>query len=359
MAVIQAKNVAAPLMNIVRFKGMPILEQLHLEERIFRTSSNNWCIINDGTNAPTIVMGVSGKPSELLELKLVLQDKVPVVRRFTGGGTVIVDPGTIFVTFICNKDAVPNVELYPRPIMSWSGQIYEDVFRGIGDFHLRDNDYVFGNRKFGGNAQSISRRRWIHHTSFLWDYDVRNMAYLKVPKRAPEYRSARSHVEFVCRIKDYLSTSDFINRTVKVVRNRFSLAPMQLEEVNIHAKTSFDHSSRLLTKAELEAAFVSENLYREGTGLSQGQFHRKMKDVIRLSNRLNGKPEKEIQDLRRNLFLMLFSFFAGSTFEGAPKEQHALLELEDTVTSRRKLRSAVVVSSAVLPARQRLDFLGW
>lgn len=57
-----------------------------------------------------------------------------------------------------------------------------------------------------------------------------------------------------------------------------------------------------------------------------------MKDVIRLSNRLNGKgkAEKEVGDLRRNQYPTPFSFFVGSTFEGAPREQQALLELEDT-----------------------------
>eukprot|EP00250_Pteridium_aquilinum_P031201 c43231_g1_i1 orf=251-1165(-) len=56
-----------------------------------------------------------------------------------------------------------------------------------------------------------------------------------------------------------------------------------------------------------------------------------MKDVIRLSNRLNGKPEKEApEDLRKNLFPTPFSFWVASTFEGAPAEQQALLELEDT-----------------------------
>ncbi|CAH9120648.1 unnamed protein product [Cuscuta epithymum] len=65
-----------------------------------------------------------------------------------------------------------------------------------------------------------------------------------------------------------------------------------------------------------------------------------MKDVIRLSNRLNGKPEKEAQDLRRNLFPTPFSFFVGSTFEGAPREQQALLELEDTgVRLRREMET--------------------
>lgn len=61
-----------------------------------------------------------------------------------------------------------------------------------------------------------------------------------------------------------------------------------------------------------------------------------MRDVIRLSNRLGGKPEKDVQDLRRNLFPTPFSFFVGSTFEGAPREQQALLELEDTAARLRR-----------------------
>lgn len=47
-------------MNLLRLRGFPILQQLHLEERLLRTSSDNWCILNDGTTAPTIVMGISG-----------------------------------------------------------------------------------------------------------------------------------------------------------------------------------------------------------------------------------------------------------------------------------------------------------
>lgn len=56
-----------------------------------------------------------------------------------------------------------------------------------------------------------------------------------------------------------------------------------------------------------------------------------MKDVIRLSNRVSGKAEKDVpEDLRKSLFPTPFSFWVGSTFEGAPAEQQALLELEDT-----------------------------
>ncbi|XP_022844444.1 uncharacterized protein LOC111367682 [Olea europaea var. sylvestris] len=248
------RNIGLPLMNLVRLKGVPILQQLHLEERLLRTSLDNWCIINDGTDDPTVVMGISGKPVELLEIDSVLRDEIPVIRRFTGGGTVIVDNGTIFVTFICNKDAIPGLQSYPRPIMSWSSLVYRKVFQGIGDFSLRENDYVLGNYKFGGNAQSIIKNRWVHHSSFLWDYEISNMGYLKLPKRAPEYRQARSHLEFICRMKDYISRPNFIDRTIDAVGSHFLVRSMELEAIKYTSGAKFKPSSRVLRKQELEEA---------------------------------------------------------------------------------------------------------
>ncbi|XP_022738276.1 uncharacterized protein LOC111291007 [Durio zibethinus] len=257
MLIPQTRNIGLPMMNLMRFKGLPILQQLHIEEKLLRTTSENWCIINDGTSDPAIVMGVSGKPAELLEIGSVLRDQVPVIRRFTGGGTVIVDHGTIFVTFICNKEAVLDLKPFPRQIMSWSSLLYSKVFQGIGDFHLRENDYVFGNHKFGGNAQSITKSRWIHHTSFLWDFEVRNMTYLKLPKRAPEYRLARGHLDFICRMKDYMPRSTFINKTVEATGTQFSLRSIMSEEIESCSETEFYPSTRLLTDKELEAAAVA------------------------------------------------------------------------------------------------------
>jgi hypothetical protein len=77
--------------------------------------------------------------SELVEIQPVLRDQVPVVRRFSGGGTVIVDEGTVFATFICSKAAVGGLQPFPRDIMTWTGQLYGKVFDGFGEFHLREN----------------------------------------------------------------------------------------------------------------------------------------------------------------------------------------------------------------------------
>ncbi|KAK4263708.1 hypothetical protein QN277_029087 [Acacia crassicarpa] len=249
----KAREAGIPLMKLIRLKGVPILEQLHLEERLLRTSSDNWCLINDGTNSPAIVMGLSGKLSELVEVRSVLQDQVPVIRRFSGGGTVIVDQGTIFVTLICNKEAVPDIQPFPPSIMSWSGQLYSEVFEGIGDFQLRENDYVFGDRKFGGNAQSIIKHRWVHHTSLLWDYEVKNMAYLKLPAKAPNYRLARGHNDFVCRMKEFLPRYEFVERTIKAIRSRFSLEPVadNIADIDVPSATHFAPSTRLLTDHDM------------------------------------------------------------------------------------------------------------
>ncbi|CAO2831546.1 unnamed protein product [Amaranthus hypochondriacus] len=259
MDISQIRNFMLPLMNIVRINRIPILQQLQLEEKLLRTSSDNWCIINDGTPDPTIVMGVSGKPTELLDVRSVLQQKIPVIKRFTGGGTVIVDDGTIFVSFICNKDAVPNLQPYPHPIMAWSSLLYNKVFCEAGDFKLRENDYVFGSHKFGGNAQSITKNRWIHHTSFLWDYEEANMAYLKIPQRAPKYRQARDHSEFICRMKDILPRSAFIVRTIKAVESQFSVRFVPLNEIESLDSTEFVPSSRILTTEELEATIQAHD----------------------------------------------------------------------------------------------------
>lgn len=51
--------------------------------------------------------------------------------------------------------------------------------------------------KIGGNAQYIKKDRWLHHTSFLYDYKPHLMQLLKHPKKTPAYREGRGHEAFV------------------------------------------------------------------------------------------------------------------------------------------------------------------
>ncbi|OEU23607.1 hypothetical protein FRACYDRAFT_179099 [Fragilariopsis cylindrus CCMP1102] len=171
-----------------------------------------------------IVMGIGGKPQKLLNIKNVINDKILVVKRFSGGGTVVMDENAIWTTIIAgrrrkpklkhdhhddNDDNDDNDEVfckpYPRSIMEWTANAVYEITT-LPKFSLREDDYVLnGTKKMGGNAQAITGRQgWLHHTSFLWDYkDVNMERYLKLPEKRPEYRSNRTHQDFLVKLKDY------------------------------------------------------------------------------------------------------------------------------------------------------------
>lgn len=207
-------------MLILHLDKVPIFEQLQIEEALLRIDHRNWCLINS-SSTPAIVMGISGKPEQLLRLDLIEKDKITVIKRYSGGGTVYIDEQTLFVTFICNS---PQMEVHPYPtsIMEWSYSVYQNLFKD-NDFALRENDFVFGDLKFGGNAQYIQKQRWVHHTSFLWDFDPKKMEYLLLPQRRPQYRQDRAHHDFLCALKSkYPDKEKIVNSLKKNLVQKFN-----------------------------------------------------------------------------------------------------------------------------------------
>ena len=175
-------------------------------------------------------MGISGKADELINPDVYLNNPVPIIRRFSGGGTVVVDEETLFVTWITNA-ADMQVPCCPKEIMNWTADFYRPVFDNI-DFRLMENDYAIGHKKCGGNAQYLCKGRWLHHTSFLWDYSTEKMELLKIPKKMPGYRQQRSHEEFLCRLCDhYPDSSDLLDRLTSHIQEKLKPAGVTIAEI--------------------------------------------------------------------------------------------------------------------------------
>ncbi len=116
--------------------------------------------------------------------------------------------------------------------MQWSKDfIYADVFAPFGiDFDVRENDYVVHRAdsslvKIGGNAQAISGKSFVHHTSFLYKFVDWKMALLRMPTKVPKYREGRRHTDFVCAMSDLGVTSidAFTLSFESVIRSRFNV----------------------------------------------------------------------------------------------------------------------------------------
>lgn len=88
--------------------------------------------------------------------------------------------------------------------------------------HDREASTVSKNHPF--QPRSITKDKWIHHTSFLWDYDADHMAYLKLPQKRPEYRSDRDHDAFLSKLANSVADDANLDTSVAVNSLADSLA---------------------------------------------------------------------------------------------------------------------------------------
>lgn len=235
-------------LKIIELENVSIFDQLKYEEYLLRDTSDNICLINYGS-APAVVMGISGKLDELVHIDKAQALNIPIIKRYSGGGTVVIDQDTLFVTFIFNTKDI-NVPGFPEYIYRFSELIYKNVFQPL-PFELKQNDYVLNNRKCGGNAQYIKKDRWLHHTSFLYDYQKANMDVLKHPKKTPTYREGRDHTDFVCKLKDFLENKHHLFNSLKTtLACEFDIA---IEKGIIESVSASRSSTHIL---DLDASFV-------------------------------------------------------------------------------------------------------
>ncbi|MFZ4773235.1 MAG: lipoate--protein ligase family protein [Chlamydiia bacterium] len=211
-------------LHLVELKKMPIYRMLSLEEHLLEQPLKNYLLINYGT-PEAIVLGKSNNRDELI----VESPEVPLIRRFSGGGTVFVDESTLFVTWILSKEL--EQARCVDTLFDWTISLLQQAHPHL-ELKRIETDYVLKDRKIGGTAQYVKKDRILHHTSFLFDYSPEKMALLKAPTKAPLYRQNRPHSEFITRLKDHFPSSEaFINPFLKTLESSFTLEPTSILEL--------------------------------------------------------------------------------------------------------------------------------
>jgi len=148
-----------------------------------------------------VVLGSSNQVAANVNQAACRRDRIPVLRRCTGGGTVLLGPGCfIFSLFlrITADQHLAGIEATTQAILNRISATLNQIkpepkveLRGISDLTVQG-------QKFSGNSQRWLTTTLLHHGTMLYDFDLdRIPRYLTSPEREPEYRSQRDHLDFV------------------------------------------------------------------------------------------------------------------------------------------------------------------
>lgn len=161
------------------------------------------------------------------------KDGVQIIRRISGGGTVLQGPGCINYSLILS---------YRRGEDRYDiSRSYERVLNGIGDMlkgkgynaqFFPVSDLAVDGRKISGNAQSRKHKFFLHHGTFLYDFDLEKVSeYLKHPSSEPEYRKGRSHKDFIANLS--ISPEKIKEGIISLFAHNAGFYKLSKEDLNI------------------------------------------------------------------------------------------------------------------------------
>jgi lipoate-protein ligase A len=148
---------------------------------------------------PTVVLGAGCVLREEVGEAACAADGVPVLRRSSGGGTVLLGSGCLLYTLVLSYERAAQLgEIRPSYayILGRLSEALDGIVPSIEPAGI--SDLAAAGRKFSGNAQQRKRRYLLHHGTLLYDFDLRLIGrYLRQPLRQPNYREDRDHSSFV------------------------------------------------------------------------------------------------------------------------------------------------------------------
>jgi len=151
-----------------------------------------------------VVLGYTNKIDEEVNRAACRADAVPILRRTSGGGTVLQGPGCLNYTLILRITEAPPLNGITETNAFIMGR-HRDVLQSILGVDVAIQGYTdltLGGLKFSGNAQRRKRRFLLFHGTFLLDFDIPLVEkLLRLPTKQPEYRRNRAHGDFLTNLK--------------------------------------------------------------------------------------------------------------------------------------------------------------
>jgi lipoate-protein ligase A len=148
---------------------------------------------------PAVVLGAGGRIADDVDATACTADGVPLARRSSGGGTVLLGPGCLLYSLVLRYDRAAELREIGSSYCYILGRLI-DALTPLqpGIAMAGSSDLAVNGRKVSGNSQQRKRDHLLHHGTLLYGFDPPLVGrYLREPPRQPAYRERRSHDTFV------------------------------------------------------------------------------------------------------------------------------------------------------------------
>jgi len=172
---------------------------LEAEERLARGEAPASCetLRLWESSVPFVVLGVASRLAEDVDEDACAREGVPILRRASGGGTVLQGPGCLNFALVLSLEARGELRDVTRSYMA----ILDTIAAALGPGEIvrqGTSDLAAAGKKLSGNAQKRTRRALLHHGTILHVSDLGRIArLLREPQRQPAYRAGRPHGDFL------------------------------------------------------------------------------------------------------------------------------------------------------------------
>jgi len=147
-----------------------------------------------------VVLGYANQLNTEVNAAFCRQNTIPILRRCSGGGTVLQGPGLLNYTLILAAEPngpLHNVSAANRFIMEQHRKKLASLLGAPVEIGGH-TDLTIGGLKFSGNAQRRRRQFLLFHGSFLLHFDIDLVEKaLPMPSNEPDYRLGRPHAKFL------------------------------------------------------------------------------------------------------------------------------------------------------------------
>jgi lipoate---protein ligase len=187
-----------------------------------------------------VVLGYGNKASAEVNLSFCRNNNVPVLRRCTGGGTVLQGPGCINYSLILHISehgplhSIPSTNIF---ILKRHQATLTALLQAPIEI-AGQTDLAIGGLKISGNAQRRKKNFLIFHGTLLLNLDISLIEKtLTFPSKHPAYRLNRSHSDFLLNLK--VSSSTIKTALAKCWNALEPLPNIPEDEVNALAREKY------------------------------------------------------------------------------------------------------------------------